>query len=142
MERKTNWLAVAACIVAGMVIGFLWYGMLFQDTWCAGNGITMEGDKFLKNGVEMSQSATPMLINAVSLLVYALLINWLLGRAGAGNWMDGAKVGGIVGLLMAIGIFTGNTFAADPAGLSMVDGSYSLVLFTVIGAILGGPQKK
>jgi hypothetical protein len=28
-----NWGAIAACVVAGMVFGFLWYGPIFGKTW-------------------------------------------------------------------------------------------------------------
>jgi len=29
MGQKTNWLAIAASVVASMIIGFLWYGAIF-----------------------------------------------------------------------------------------------------------------
>ena len=70
---KTNWLAIAASVVVGMFIGFLWYGMLFQNQWMAGNGFTMEGDKMFKNGAEIPISSTPMIVNTVAMLVYALI---------------------------------------------------------------------
>ncbi len=142
MERKTNWLAIAAAVVVSMIIGFLWYGLLFQNQWMAGNGFTMEGEKMFKDGVEIPMSSTPMIFNTIAMVVYALIMNWLLGRIGANTWMDGAKVGGAIGLLMAVGVYIGNVFAQNPMSLTMVDGSYSLVLFTLIGAILGGWQKK
>src|SRR6185436_14843632 len=28
-----NWAAIAACVVAGMVFGFLWYGPIWGKTW-------------------------------------------------------------------------------------------------------------
>jgi Protein of unknown function (DUF1761) len=139
---KTNWLAVAACVVAGMGLGMTWYGALFQEQWMAGNGITMEGEKFLKNGVEMPMTMTPMIVNTVFMLVYALIMNWLIKKTGATDLMGGLMVGGAVGLMMLMGIITGNMFAAAPSSLSMVDGSYSLVIFLVMGAILGGWQKR
>ena len=142
MERKTNWIAVIVSAVAGMFIGFLWYGFLFHSQWTAGNGITIEGTQYFKNGVEMPMSATPMLFNTFAMVIYALLINWLLGLTKASTWMDGAKVGGVIGIIMMIGVFVGNMFAGNPASLSMVDGSYSLVIYTLMGAILGGWTKK
>ncbi len=142
MERKTNWLAIAAAVVVSMIIGFLWYGLLFQNQWMAGNGFTMEGEKMFKDGVEIPMSSTPMIFNTIAMVVYALIMTWLLGRIGANTWMDGAKFGGAIGLLMAVGVYIGNVFAQNPMSLTMVDGSYSLVLFTIIGAILGGWQKK
>lgn len=141
---RTNWLAVVACVVAGVAVGFCWYGVLFNQQWMDGNGITMDETqtKIFKDGVEQQASMTPMALNAVAILVYALLMNWLLGRAGAQTWQSGATVGGVVGIIMCLGVFVGNMFAFVPTSLSMVDGSYVLVMFTVLGAILGGWQKK
>jgi Protein of unknown function (DUF1761) len=142
MAPKTNWLAVIVSILVTMGLGFVWYGFLFTDQWMAGNGMTMEGEKVLKNGVEMPMSATPMIFNTIGMAVNVLIINWLLGKTGAKNWMDGLMTGGAIGLVMLIGVITGNLFAGNPLSLSMVDGSYSLVVFAIIGAILGGWQKK
>lgn len=136
-------MAVVVSVIAAMGIGFLWYGVLFQQQWMAGNGITMEGEKYLKNGAEMPMSSMPMVYNIISMALNALIVNWLIGRkSGASSWMDGAQVGGAVGVVMAVGIFVGNTFAGNPHSLALIDGSYSLVIFTAIGAILGGWQKK
>lgn len=96
----------------------------------------------LKNGVEVPMNMTPMIVNVIVLVVNALIMNWLLGLAKAQNLMDGVKVGAGIGLLMLLGIITGNLFAMNPASLSMVDGSYSFLMFVVYGAILGGWQKK
>ena len=142
MERKTNWIAVIVAVVAGMAIGFLWYGFLFTSPWMAGNGITMEGEKMFKNGTEVPMSNMPMIINLVAMFAQALLINWILGLTRANTWMEGAKVGGAIGLITIIGVFVGNLFAQNPSSLSMVDGSYSLLTFTLFGVILGGWQKK
>lgn len=142
MERKTNWLAIAASVVAGMAIGFLWYGFLFNSQWMAGNGFTMEGDKIFKNGVEVPMSATPMIVNTIVMVVYALVMNWLLGKMNVSTWQTGATVGAAIGLMMVLGILTGNMFAQNPMSLTLVDGSYSLVMFTLFGAIIGGWQKK
>ncbi|MDX2133440.1 MAG: DUF1761 domain-containing protein [Saprospiraceae bacterium] len=142
MEMKVNWLAILVSVVASMLIGFLWYGALFQTPWMAGNGITMEGEKMFKNGVEIPMTATPMIVNTVCMAVYALIMNWLLQKMNVSTWQTGAWIGGAIGLMMLLNVIVGNLFANNPMSLSMVDGSYSLVLFVVIGAIVGGWQKK
>jgi hypothetical protein len=142
MAQKTNWLAIAASVVASMLIGFLWYGALFNQQWMAGNGFTMEGDKMLKNGVEVPTSMTPMLINTVVMAVYALIMDWLLKKMNVSTWQTGALIGAAIGFMMLLGVFVGNLFAMNPSSLTVVDGSYSLVIFTVIGAIVGGWRKK
>ena len=58
------------------------------------------------------------------------------------TWMGGAQVGLAIGILSMVGVFVGNMFAHNPMSLSWVDGPYTLVLFTLIGAIMGGWQKK
>ncbi len=143
---RINWLAVAASAVGGMVIGFLWYGFLFMETWAAGNGITFTGEgatmKAFKDGAEMSTSNLPMIINTVAMLIYPLLMAWLLQRTNIRTFAGGASLGLVVGLTHLLNVYVGNRFAGNPTSLSMVDGSYSLVLFTLIGAIMGGWQKK
>lgn len=142
MERKTNWLAIVTSAVAGMVIGFLWYGALFNKLWMDGNGFTMEGEKMLKNGVEVPMSFTPMIVNTVVMAVYALIMDWLFKKMNVSTWQTGATIGAAIGLIMLLGVLVGNMFAMNPMSLTLVDGSYSFVLFTVIGAIVGGWRKK
>ncbi|MEL7161475.1 MAG: DUF1761 family protein, partial [Bacteroidota bacterium] len=49
MQTKTNWIAVIVAAVAGMFIGFLWYGLFFMDAWGEAVGLTSEDDiNFLK----------------------------------------------------------------------------------------------
>lgn len=138
---KINWLSIIAAVVAAGAIGFLWYGALFQPQWMAGNGITMEGEKMLKNGVEVPMSNTPMIFNTIASLIYALFMNWLIGKTGDNSWMKGGTLGFVFGLILMIGIFVNNMFASTSTSLSMIDGSYALVLWTVIGAIIGGMKK-
>lgn len=141
---KTNWLALAASAVAGMVVGFSWYGFLFVKQWMDGNNITMDEANMIiyKNGVEQPNSPTPMIANTISMVFYAWAMNWLLQRAGARTWMDGAKIGGLIGLIIWAFISVGNMFAFRSTSLSLVDGSYMFVTLALMGAVLGGWQKK
>lgn len=142
MANKTNWLAIAASVVASMLIGFLWYGFIFNQQWMSGNGITVEGEKIFKNGSELPMSSMPMVVNTVCMVVYALIMDWLLNKMNVSTWQTGATIGAAIGGLMVLGILVGNLFAFNPMSLTVVDGSYSLVLFVVIGAIVGGWRKK
>jgi uncharacterized membrane protein len=145
-NNKTNWLAIGASAVAGMVIGFLWYAVLFVKQFMEGNGITMNEDKTImfKNGVQTQglSDVASMGLNFLGLVFYAVVLNWLLGRSNARTWKDGAMVGGAIGLISLVAVFINNMFASTSTTLSMVDGSYILVLFTAMGAIIGGWQKR
>ena len=146
MFNKTNWLAIVAAAVAGMVLGFLWYGQIFIDTWMAGNGITMTGEgesaQMFKNGKAMEMSNLPMIINTVALLFYALVMDWLVQKTNFKSWAGGAKLGSVIGFVGLMLTYVGNRFAGNPTSLSMIDGLYTLVLFAIIGAIIGGWRKE
>lgn len=142
MENKTNWLALIVSALTGMGMGWLWYGMLFTNQWMAGNGITMDGEKMLKNGVEMPMSSMPMIVNAFSLLFYAYIMNWLVNKTSSFDLKSGATLGAMIGAIHLFGIYTGNRFAGNPISLSMVDGWYTFLLFTVMGAIIGAWRAK
>ena len=143
-NARTNWLAVAASAVAGILVGVLWYAFLFTNQWMVGNGITMDSGqtKMFKHGVEVSTDSSAMIFNTVAMVIYAVLMNWLLQRANARTLASGATIGVVIGAMSAIGVYVNNMFSMDSSSLSMIDGSYIFVLFTVMGAILGAWQKK
>lgn len=142
METKTNWIALVVSAFVGMAMGWLWYGMLFTDLWMSGNGMTMEGEKLMKNGAEMPMNSLPMIVNIISLLVYAYCLNWLVNKTGSFDLKSGATLGAVIGVIHLFGIYTGNRFAGNPTSLSMVDGFYTFLLFTVMGAIIGAWRPK
>ncbi|MBK8956703.1 MAG: DUF1761 domain-containing protein [Saprospiraceae bacterium] len=142
METKTNWIALVVSALVGMGMGWLWYGMLFTDLWMSGNGISMDGEKMMKNGAEMPMDMLPMIVNIISLLVYAYCMNWLVNKTSSFDLKSGATLGAVIGVIHLFGIYTGNRFAGNPVSLSMVDGFYTFLLFTVMGAIIGAWRPK
>lgn len=142
METKTNWIALVVSALVGMAMGWLWYGMLFTELWMSGNGMTMEGEKVMKNGAEMPMDSLPMIVNIISLLVYAYCMNWLVNKTSSFDLKSGATLGAVIGVIHLFGIYTGNRFAGNATSLSMVDGFYTFLLFTVMGAIIGAWRPK
>ncbi len=45
---EIHWLPQGAAAASALVIGFLWYGVLFKKAWMEGAGVTMEK---IKNGI-------------------------------------------------------------------------------------------
>jgi len=144
MQTSTNWFAVIVAVIAGMFIGFLWYGLFFVEGWQEGVGLTTEDNiSFFKDGVAVEvDPVTPMLINTVVLVVLAILMSWLAGKAGHTTYASGAIIGLVVGTFVAAMTMVGNLFAMESSSLSAIDGTYYLVLFTVMGAIVGGWRKR
>lgn len=143
-NQQTNWLAVITAAVAGTFIGATWYSFLFAEAWMKATGVSASEDglKAFKNGVEITEGMNPMIANTFAMALYAVILNWLLQRASAKTLQSGAMIGGAIGLMSLVSNYVNNMFAAEPSTLSMIDGSYALVLFTVMGAILGAWQKK
>lgn len=148
MFSKINWLALVVAAVAGMFIGFLWYGAFFNAQWSeavglTGPGLTTPGEEVLRYGKPVTlDPVTPMIANTGLMLLYGLFMGWLTGLTGHTSFAKGATLGAVVGLVFAANDVVGNMFSMDSSTLSLIDGSYHLVLFTVIGAIMGGWRKK
>lgn len=148
MFSKINWLAVLVSIIAGMFIGFLWYGLFFLDQWAAGVGFSGPGmtdgvGEVFKHGKAVTpDQTTPMIINAVSMAIYAFIMNWLVTQTNRTSLAGGATLGAVVGVVAMLTTYVSNRFAMNPTILSVIDGSYYIVLFAAIGAIMGGWRKK
>jgi hypothetical protein len=99
-------------------------------------------NNMMKNGVAVEHSKLPMIINLITLFLYAVIINWLLHKTGSTTLNTGACIGGVLGTISLLGIYTGNRYAMNPTSLSMVDGFYMLILFTAMGAIIGAWRPK
>lgn len=98
--------------------------------------------KAFKDGVEMAPNmGMQMGGNALGMVVYALLMNWLLRRQGVSTWQGGATTGAVIGFIGCVSVFVGNLYSMAPTSLSVCDGLYTLVLFTIIGAIMGGMKR-
>ncbi|TXF89068.1 DUF1761 domain-containing protein [Neolewinella aurantiaca] len=148
MKRKINWIAVAVAALAGMFIGFLWYGAFFNAQWSAGvgftgPGLTEAGAEVFKHGEAVTlDPVTPMLFNLLVMVLYATFMAWLTGITGRTTLMGGLLLGAIVGGVLALNHVTTNMFAMNPSVLTVIDGSYCVALFAVMGAIAGAWRKK
>ena len=142
--KNVNWLAIIAAVIASMAVGFLWYGYLFLDQWMVENGISMgaSGETMIKEGIEIAPSSKPMIVNTVAMFISALFMRWLLDKANSLTLVGGFKMGLAIGLILYMGLAVNNMFALTSYTLTQIDGSYAIVLWTVIGTIIGAWQKK
>jgi hypothetical protein len=120
-----NWLAVIVAAISTMVLGGLWYSVLFMRTWAQESGAKMP-------------AAAPPTYGIMFLL--ALLAAWafatLLGpaaTAGSGL-MLGLKVGA---LFVAASLWVNYTFANRSTTLWLIDAGFHVVRFALFGLILG-----
>ena len=54
MTMKLNWLGIGVATVVALLIGFLWYGLIFSAQWMALTGVTADekgGSMWMAPGV-------------------------------------------------------------------------------------------
>lgn len=125
-----NWLAVLVCGVASMVIGFIYYGPIFQSQYLEAAGFTMEE----------AEATPPTYYGAtfVFALVEAVFLAMLLRAMGSTGPLSG-MVGGFLVWLGFVATVTGANALFDKTSLRLwllQNGNNLLVLLTM-GAILG-----
>lgn len=139
MEVSINYLAVLACGISAMVLGFLWYGPLFGKAWMKEMGMTMPSKEEMKamQG-KMTKSYVLMFIGA---LVMAYVLAHSLTFAGAylnDMSVSGALMGGFWNWLgFAAPVLMGAVLWEKKTWRWFsITAGYYLVLLLVMGAIL------
>ena len=126
--KGINWVGVIAAVVVGQVIGFLWYGMIFEEQWRALSGVTPAGD----------EANTAMALGVVNQLVVAVGLAWLIGKTGNATLVGGALAGALAGVFFAATTAAQNfIYGQADTGLIPIDIGYLLIAYTAMGAVIG-----
>ena len=130
---KVNWLAIAAATVAGFFIGFLWYALLFDAMWMDLTGITPEMIEGTSMAMTMGLSILVTFIAAWGLAV-------LIGKAPSAS--NGMMTGVFVSLFFVATMLAQNyVYSLNPLGLWLIDAGFIVVMFAVMGAVIGMMKK-
>jgi hypothetical protein len=126
-----NYLAVIVAALSSFIIGWIWYGPLFGKSWMRLHGFT---EKDLKEGT-LSMPVI-MIVNYIATALAALAIAMFIGpEANAG-------FGIFAGLMIAV-FWIGTSRLNDvlyerkPWGLFFINVGYTLIIYVIMGAILG-----
>ncbi len=131
---KINYLAVLVATVVGYITSAVWY-TLWTEPWMAYNKLT---DDFIKENFRF----TPFIVGFISSAVFALVMAYVLKRMNVKSAIDGLKIGLIMGFPFALlNTMTTNLFSYRPYELSWIDGGVNLLIFAVVGLILGAWRK-
>jgi len=127
---EVNWLAVVTATVAAFFLGGLWYSKkLFGTRWMLEIGLTE--DSINSSGMARTFGTTFVLqfIAATALAVF-------LGTDS--SWMNGLQSGLLIGFLWVATAY-GTTYLFEQRSLClfMINAGYNVVLFAVMGTILG-----
>lgn len=130
MDMSTiQWFAVLAAAVASFVIGGLWYGPLFGNTWMRASGMTEERAKEANMARIFGLSFVLQVIAAVVLAMFIGAeadLSFALMAAGSVGAFWVAPALGVIYL-----------FEQRPLALWGVNAGYHVVSFLAMGAILG-----
>jgi hypothetical protein len=124
-----NLLAVAVAAIAGFPLGALWYGPLFGKAWMAETGMTKER---AKQANMMKIYGTTLVLN----LVIATSLAMFIGPTP--NLQYGLFAGFMAGFTYVAAAFgISYLFELRSFRLWAINAGFQVVVFTVMGAILG-----
>lgn len=133
-----NWLAVAACVLASMVIGAVWFGpKTFFPVWWKAIG---KSDKDDPSGSSLSMGMTWGLIvlsSFVQAIFMNLMVNAMGSMSGGANLASGAMAGFLLWLGFVAPSSLTNKLFADRLKAWVLEAGNHLVTFVVMGAIAG-----
>ena len=127
---EINYLAVIVAAVAYLIIGWLWYSLLFGSAWMKAIGKT-------KEQVAAGASA----VNYILALIFGFVASYGIARilvwTGGGTIRDGIMTGFVVSVCFVLATFFMNdTFEKRPTGLTIINGLYHIVSLIVAGIII------
>ncbi len=125
-----NWLAVIVAFVANFALGAAWYSKaLFANAWMQDVGLTDEALKDVNMARTFGGAIVLELIAIIALAAF-------LGRDA--TWIEGLHTGLWVGVLW-ISTAYGITYLFEqrPLRLWLINAGYNIVLYAIVGTILG-----
>lgn len=125
-------LSVVMAALAAMVFGAIWYGALAKP-WMAASGVVLD-----ETG-QPANRANPMIYiaNGIGMLLVAGMMRHIFVLGGI-DALDKGLVSGLgLGLFVAAPwLITNYNFAGRPKKLMLIDGGFSTIGCTIIGAVL------
>ena len=140
MDIHTNWIAVIVAAVAHFFIGWLWFSVLFMKPWMKEMGLDKLTPKQRKEG--MKEMPKSMVINFVTLVVTAWVLNYVIVYAGTFYKMSGMMAGVQSAVWVWLGFFATtmvNTVIWEKKSWKLygINVSHHLAGLLAMGAILG-----
>lgn len=129
-EVTINYWAILVCMVASMLVGYIWYSMpVFGRVWANLIGKTQED---LKKGAGPAMGLA-VVLSFIAAYVFAHVIDYV----GADTIQEGLQTGFWMWLgFLFVVIWMQNIFAQRPFKLTLINAGYHLVQFLIFGAVL------
>jgi hypothetical protein len=128
---EINFLAVALAALSAFFLGYLWYNVLFAKPWQELIG--------MKSGEGNPQTPNlgKLLVGSLILeIIMALNLAAFIGKDA--DWKFGLAAGLAAGLgWVALALGVNYMFEGKPLKLWLINASYNVVVFAVMGLIIG-----
>jgi hypothetical protein len=124
-----GWLAIVVAALTGFAVGALWYGPLFGKAWMRESAVSM--DKARPANMPKVYG-TVLLLNLIAAGSLAMFIG------PAATWTFGLFAGFMTGLTFiatALGVIY--LFESRSLRLWLINAGYQVVIFSIMGSILG-----
>ena len=130
MNLDINWLAVIVAAAVTFALGGVWYGPLFGRTWRAAEG---QGERMPK------QEKHPAFVYGLSFVLMLIAAAILAAALGPGpDILRAMSVGLVIGAGWVATSFGVNyLFAGRRFALFAVDAGYNIMLFPLMGLVIG-----
>lgn len=124
-----DWLAVIVAAVSAFALGALWYGPLLGEPWMRASGMTEEKAGSMKMGRTFGLAFILELLAAIALAMF------IGAEAGLAFGLFAGFMTGLFFVSTALGVVY--LFEQRPVALWAIDAGYQVVLFSLMGAIIG-----
>ena len=125
-----DWVSVLVAAACMFVVGGLWYGPFFGESWMQAVGLNEEDIKADKSGMAKIYGTTFVLQ-----MITATVMDYLLAPT---DLMHGAIVGAMAGAFLASTAMGINyLFEGRPRRLFYINAGFVVIAYGVMGAILG-----
>ncbi|MBO9661041.1 MAG: DUF1761 domain-containing protein [Chitinophagaceae bacterium] len=139
MLGTINWLAVLVAGISSFVVGGIWYSPgLFGTIWMKDNGLTVgEVRKKAKEKIVAWTVLFSLLMSASLAMFLAISKDGCNGCIPAVGMSRGATIGLIGGIWTFCATAIHSVFEEKTWRLVLINGFYSIVSLTMMGAIIG-----
>lgn len=119
MDYDYNYWAITASAVTSFLIGFIWFSMIFKESYIEGLGNTQQQPD--------QKTPVPALLQLLGNMVFAVVLSWLLKKSGCVTVMQSIQFAALLWMGFIVSVL-GPLYAYQ---------AYSFKFFLIIaGAIL------
>ena len=128
---ELNYLAIIAAVILSQLLGALWYSnALFAKSWLKELGIT-------PTDIDKKAALRGMLFGALLSVFVFFIIAIILEAAEGFTWGNGAFFGFILSMLVSFQIAINYLYEGKSRKLFLINALYTIITYTIGGAIIG-----